>query len=122
MKISIPQSFPTTDKAKDDPTFDMADGKFSMLDSDKGRTERTKDVKVQPLPEQSKFAQVPSGEIPISVHIEKIFFNSQHATETGSNFSLSHPWQTRDTLKKFMESLMAKTGKLRSLVRELESK
>lgn len=32
------------------------------------------------------------------------------------------PWQTRDALKKFMDSLIAKVGKLRSLVRDLESK
>ena len=31
-------------------------------------------------------------------------------------------WQSRDALKKFMESLIGKTGKLRSLIRELETK
>ena len=56
----MPQSFPTTDKAKEDPTFDIADGKFLMLAADKGRTEKTKDDKVQPCVQQSKFAQVPS--------------------------------------------------------------
>lgn len=32
------------------------------------------------------------------------------------------PWQTRDALKKFMDSLITKVGKLRSLARDLESK
>jgi hypothetical protein len=31
-------------------------------------------------------------------------------------------WQSREALKKFMESLIGKTGKLRSLIRELETK
>jgi hypothetical protein len=30
--------------------------------------------------------------------------------------------QTREALKKFMESLISKTGKLRALIRELETK
>lgn len=32
------------------------------------------------------------------------------------------PGQTKDALKKFMDSLIAKTGKLRQLIRELETK
>ena len=69
----MPQSFPTTDKAKEDPTFDMADGKFLMLAADKGRTEKTKDDKVQPCVQQSKFAQVPSWQIWVSVDIDLQF-------------------------------------------------
>lgn len=45
--------------------------------------------------------------------------NQTLAHHTCSN---TFAWQTRDALKKFMESLISKTGKLRSLIRELETK
>ena len=100
-------------QANEDPTFNMSWDKFSGLEGDKNRDEKEKCIGVQP-PQQNKFAQVGLS----FGRIVSYFFQTHHR----NLIFFSTYCQTKDALKKFMESLIAKAGKLRSLIRDLESK
>lgn len=56
------------------------------------------------------------------VNASKRFCSSFHLLRRNPIYKLFCTCQTKDALKKFMDSIISKTGKLRSLIRELEEK
>lgn len=113
--------------------FDFgADKKFGMLDDQKQRTDKA----VEAANKEPAGKPASSGEQAFKL-CRMSFLNVFHCDWNRNIYSRATPndeptfvfgipfimpWQSREALKKIMESMISKTGKLRSLIRDLEQK
>lgn len=112
-------------QAKEDPKFEMVDDKFGMIQTQSARAEAAKKAGDSQPQQQSKYAQAHIKQSFIWHTLYHSLFSMLELSNMISSvqiFDLNLAWQSKEALKKVMDALISRTGKLRQLVRDLETK